>query len=118
MTNSFLWSTEDHNTNLSQFKKKILHKIKDTSYASLHDWSVKNKSNFWSAIWEFTSIQGKIKQPIIENEKSFINSVFFKNSKLNFTENIIRRKDRNDAIVFFLNKALKEEFPGKNLIKM
>ena len=61
MTNSFLWSTEDHNTNLSQFKKKILHKIKDTSYASLHNWSVKNKSDFWSAIWDFTSIKGKIK---------------------------------------------------------
>ena len=65
MTNSFLWSTEDHDTNLSQFKKKILHKIKDNSYASLHNWSVKNKSEFWSAIWDFTSIKGKIKQPII-----------------------------------------------------
>ncbi len=115
MTNSFLWSTEDHDTNLSQFKKKILHKIKDTSYASLHNWSVKNKSEFWSAIWDFTSIKGKIKQPIIENEKSFINSVFFKNSKLNFTENIIQRKDRNDAIVFFSEQGFQRRISWKKL---
>ena len=115
MTNSFLWSTEDHDTNLSQFKKKILHKIKDNSYASLHNWSVKNKSEFWSAIWDFTSIKGKIKQPIIENEKSFINSVFFKNSKLNFTENIIQRKDRNDAIVFFSEQGFQRRISWKKL---
>ena len=78
MTNSFLWSTDDHNTNLNQFKKKILHKIKDSSYTSLHNWSVNKKSEFWSDIWDFTSIKGNKKKPIIENEKSFINSVFFK----------------------------------------
>ena len=115
MTNSFLWSTDDHNTNLNQFKKKILHKIKDSSYASLHNWSVNKKSEFWSDIWDFTSIKGNKKKPIIENEKSFINSVFFKNSKLNFTENAIRRKDENDAIVFYSEQGFKRRISWKKL---
>ena len=115
MTNSFLWSTDDHNTNLGQFKKKILHKIKDNSYASLHDWSVSNKSEFWSNIWDFTSIKGNKKKPIIENEKSFINSVFFKNSKLNFTENIIQRKDENDAIIFYSEQGFERRISWKKL---
>jgi len=115
MSNFFLWSTDDHDTNLNQFKKKILHNIKDTSYASLHNWSINNKSEFWSSIWDFTSIKGIKKKPIIENEESFINSVFFKKSKLNFTENIIQRKDNKDAIVFYSEQGFKRRISWKKL---
>ena len=115
MNNSFLWSTDDHNTNLNQFKKKNLHKIKDSSYASLHNWSVNNKTEFWSAIWDFTSIVGNKQNPIIENEKSFIDSVFFKKSKLNFTENIIQRKDEGDAIVFYSEQGFKRRISWNKL---
>ena len=115
MTNSFLWSTDDHNTNLDKFKKKILHKLKDTSYASLHKWSVKKKSDFWSAIWDFTSIKGIKKKPIIENEESFIDSIFFKNSKLNFTENLIQKRDSDDAIVFYSEQGFKRKITWKKL---
>ena len=62
---------------------------------------LKNKKEFWSTIWDFTNIIGEKKHPIIEKEKDFIKSAFFKNSKLNFTENLLKKKDDDDAIVFF-----------------
>ena len=52
----------------------------------------------------------KKKIPILENEKDFINSIFFKNQKLNFTENLIQKNDNRMMQLFFIqNKILKEE---------
>ena len=101
MTNKSLWSPKNNSNRLSEFQNKNLSKIKENSYISLHNWSIKNKKDFWSSVWDFTNIIGKKKQPIIEKEENFIESTFFKNSSLNFAENLLNKSGNNDAIVFF-----------------
>ena len=103
MVDSYLWSSSDRNTNFIDYidylKKNNLHNYSD--YFSLHKWSVNNKEIFWKSIWDFTKIKGKYLSPIINEEDNFIKSTFFKNSKLNFANNLIKRNDYKDAIVFF-----------------
>ncbi len=101
MAAKLLWSPKKGDTNISKFQKKNSVHLKDSTYKSLHDWSVDKKKEFWSSVWDFSEIIGKKKEPIIENEKDFIKSKFFKNCEINFTENIIQKNDDNDAIVFF-----------------
>ena len=103
MDDNYLLSSSDHKTNLNDFidylKNKNLYNYSD--YCSLHEWSVRNKRLFWKSIWDFTKINGKYNEPVIEGEQNFIKSIFFKNSELNFTSNLINRNDDNDALVFY-----------------
>ena len=94
MTKNLLWSPADYNNKLQDFKKKKQFTSLDDSYRSLHNWSIKNKEQFWSQIWDYTEIKGVKKKPILENENDFINSIFFKNSTLNFTENLLIKRWR------------------------
>ena len=101
MTNHPLWSPTISKNKLTDFQSKNIKKLSDNSYKALHKWSIEKKSEFWQSIWDFTNIIGELKHPIIEHESDLLNSIFFKNSRLNFAENALTKKTNEDAIVFF-----------------
>ena len=115
MVSTLLWSPSSDDTNLKKFQEKNLISLKDNTYKSLHDWSVTKKDEFWSSIWDFTEIKGIKKKPIIENEKDFINSKFFKNCELNFTENLIQKDSEEDAVVFYSEQKKSRRLSWKDL---
>jgi len=115
MNSKLLWSPNRKNSNLKSFLNKNLKFLIDNTYESLHYWSIYKKDQFWSAIWDYTKIKGIKKEPIIENEKDFINSKFFKNSKLNFTENLIQKNNEEDAIVFYSEQQINKRVSWKEL---
>ena len=119
MTNNLLWSPDNFNNLLTSFTNYLKNKnyLDSSDYNSLHNWSIQNKRNFWSEIWNFTSIIGEFKEPIIENESDFMKSVFFKNSKLNFTQNLIQKKDDSDALVFYSEQGFKRRISWNELDK-
>ena len=117
MTNNLLWSPVNNNNFLTKFFNYLKNRnyFDGNDYNSLHDWSVKNKRYFWSEIWNFTSIIGEYNEPIIENENDFIKSVFFKNAKLNFTQNLIQKQDNSDALVFCSEQGYNRRISWKEL---
>jgi len=114
MTKNILWSPNDKNNQLQDFKKKMFNNL-NNSYNSLHNWSIKNKEEFWSSIWDYTEIKGIKKKPILEKENEFIDSIFFKNSTLNFTENLLTKKGDEDAIVFFSEQQFERRISWNQL---
>ena len=118
MASKLLWSPTNKDTNLKKFQKKNNLNLKDNSYQELHNWSIKNKADFWSSIWDFTEIIGSKNKPIIENENNFIESKFFENSYLNFTENLIHNnKSKDDAVVFYSENKKKRKLSWSDLRK-
>ena len=117
MTNNILWSPKNKNNYLSDFINNLKKSkfIKDNNYDLLHKWSISNKKEFWKAVWDFTNIIGKFSKPVLVNEKNFIKSIFFKNSKLNYTENILVKKNNEDAIIFYSEKNIKRKISWKEL---
>ena len=117
MASKLLWSPEIKKNNLTDFTNINAKSIKSRSYESLHNWSVENKSDFWSAIWDYTQINGSKKEPIIENENEFIKSKFFKNCRINYTENLLERDNDNEAIVYYSEQNVKRRISCKELKK-
>ena len=117
MVDNYLWSPSDLNTNFSNYILYLKNKklFTYTDYHSLHKWSVKNKALFWKSIWDFTKIKGNFNEPIIDEEHNFIKSTFFKNSELNFTNNLINRNDYNDALVFYSEQKFSRRISWKEL---
>ena len=117
MDDNYLWSPSDLNTYLIEYTNYLKNKYLQIypNYNSLHQWSVKNKELFWNSIWDFTKIKGVIKKPTIEDGINFINSKFFNNSKLNYTNNLINRKDNHDALVFYSEKNITRRITWNDL---
>ena len=63
-----------------KFMKKInaQYNLNLVKFADLHSWSVKNKSDFWSSVWDFFEIIGsKGTEPYIEPINKMLGSEFF-----------------------------------------
>ncbi|MDD9901766.1 MAG: acetoacetate--CoA ligase [Alphaproteobacteria bacterium] len=69
-------------------------------YAALHAWSVAEKENFWSRVWDFCDVAGDKGARVFAKGDTFAQSRFFPDAKLNFAENLLRRRDDGVAIVF------------------
>ncbi len=117
MTKRLLWSPKNKNNYLKDFVDIIYKKkfIKNKDFKKIHEWSINNKYNFWKEIWKFIEIKGEIADPIIENENNFIKSIFFKNSKLNYTENLLDKDDESEAIIFYSENNHKRIVTWKDL---
>ena len=69
-------------------------------YADFWRWSVDNKEKFWDAVWDDGGIIGDKGKTVFAAGASFKDSRFFPEAKINFAENLLRRRDDADAIVF------------------
>ena len=107
-------------SNLYQFEKFISKKFKkkfNQDYSKILNWSVKNSPDFWSSLWDFSQIKGiKGKKKIIKNKVLFKN-LFLPDSKLNFTENILVKNNKDKAITFISENGYREEKNWQELVK-
>ncbi len=101
MSDKKLWSPSTTKNRLNLFTDFLSNELKINSYEHLHKWSIEKKEIFWSKVWDFTSIIGKKKDIIFKDSKNFIDTKFFENSLLNYTENCLQLNTNSDAIIYY-----------------
>jgi acetoacetyl-CoA synthetase len=69
-------------------------------YAALHAWSVDDSAAFWDLVWDFTGVVGEKGTRRLVDGDRMPGARFFPDAKLNFAENLLRRSDDGEAIVF------------------
>ena len=113
----YLWKPSDEliqNSNLERFSKEI--KINtNRNFEKLWKWSVENPNTFWSKVWDFTKIVGSKGNEIIKKNKIFNKTKFFPDGKINYAENILKKKNDQIAINFLSEKGLNEKITWKEL---
>ncbi|MAS87097.1 MAG: acetoacetate--CoA ligase [Micavibrio sp.] len=85
------------------FKAYIENKYQQnfSDYHALWTWSNTHSRDFWSEVWDYCGVIGDKGQIILpENQKMVQGAHFFPDSKVNYAENLLRRKDEATAIVF------------------
>ena len=71
-------------------------------YESLRRWSVAAAAEFWGLVWEFCGIIGDGPgTPVVDDIRKMPGAKWFPQARLNFAENLLRRHDAGDAIVFW-----------------
>jgi acetoacetyl-CoA synthetase len=69
-------------------------------YRSLHAWSVDHRAEFWNLIWDYCGVIGeKGERRLIDGDR-MPGARFFPDARLNFAENLLRRRDGATAIIF------------------
>ena len=69
-------------------------------YAKLHQWSISHKDLFWREVWDFCGVIGEPGDRVLNDCDSMFGTRFFPDGRLNFAENLLRKRDDSDAIVF------------------
>ena len=104
-------------SNLFKFEKFISKKFNyktNKNYKKLFNWSINNLGLFWSSIWDYTNVKGK-KVEKFKYSKEFIKNKFFVNSRLNFAENLLSKKDNSKAVTFISENGYREVRSWKRL---
>ena len=91
-------SERKENSLIIDFSKFI--NLQTKSFEDLWKWSVENPKDFWSKFWDFSKIIGVKGKETIQNDKIFFKTRFFSDSKINYTENILKKKTKEIAIGF------------------
>jgi len=99
------------NSELFAFENFISKKFKknfENNYDRIHNWSVKNYSQFWDVFWDFSKIKGFKSKTKIKRSKIFYKNIFLPNSKLNFGENLLSKNNHDKAATFISENGYKE----------
>ena len=69
-------------------------------YDDLHRWSIDNRADFWTLVWDECGVIGERGDVALENGDAMPGARFFPDARLNFAENLLRKSGTGDAIVF------------------
>ncbi|MBC7905633.1 MAG: acetoacetate--CoA ligase [Rhodospirillaceae bacterium] len=71
-------------------------------YPSLWRWSVAAPDKFWATVWDWGKIIGDGPGAVVVDDiRKMPGAQWFPEARLNFAENLLRRNDDHDAIVFW-----------------
>ena len=74
--------------------------LKLATYRELHAWSVMNPAEFWELVWDFCGVIGDKGERRLVDIGRMPGARFFPDAKLNFAENLLRRRSEATALVF------------------
>jgi len=89
--------------NITAFMRAVMDRwnVDLPDYGALYNWSIRCPQQFWQSLWDFAGIiadnPGDI---VIEQPKSMLWARWFPGARLSFAENLLRRRDNANAIVF------------------
>ena len=89
-------------------------------YASLYQWSIDYPEDFWSSFWGYADIIADRGTEILSPSYKMINARWFSDSKLNFAENLLRKRNQSEtadqtAIVFWGEDRIKRRISNTEL---
>ena len=115
--NKPLWQPSEklkENSLLKDFCRFINFKSSN-NFKEVWQWSINNPNEFWSKFWDYSKIIGDKGSEIIKKDNVFNKTKFFPDSKLNYTENILKKKSDKLAINFLSEKGFEENITWNEL---
>ena len=101
-----LWqpnSQQIEQANVSRFRRFInqKHNIELADYPALYQWSIDQPEAFWCAVWEESGVIAETRgETVLEQGDKMPGAHWFPQARLNFAQNLLRRRDDGDALIF------------------
>jgi len=117
--NTPLWKPNNQKKEDSLLKgfSKFINLKTSNDFKNLWKWSVENPEIFWSKFWDYSKIIGDKGRRIILKDKVFNKTKFFPDSKLNYSENILKKRSDMNAIGFLSESGYEENITWNDLYK-
>jgi acetoacetyl-CoA synthetase len=69
-------------------------------YDDLYRFSISKPADFWRSVWQFCGIRGHMGDRVVVDLDRMPGARFFPDARLNFADNLLRRRDDGTALVF------------------
>jgi acetoacetyl-CoA synthetase len=88
---------------LTRFRRLVQTRsnVDPSTYRELHRFSVDRPVEFWQHVWDFCGVVGEPGPAVVRDLHRMPGARFFPDGRLNFAENLLRRRDDAPAIVFW-----------------
>ena len=115
---------------ITQFARTAIRrwKLKFNDYPSFYRWSVDAPEQFWTSVWDELGVIGQksvdargLETPksrpirVMTNGDAMPGAQFFPDARLNFAENLLKKSDANEAIVFWGEDKVKRKITWAEL---
>ncbi|MDZ3836602.1 MAG: acetoacetate--CoA ligase [Rhodospirillales bacterium] len=85
-------------------------------FPELYAWSVREPEAFWSALIDFAGVKAETwGESVLVDAEKMPGARFFPDAKLNFAENLLRRRDDADALVFWGEDKVRQRLSWREL---
>ena len=89
--------------------------IQLADYADLHRWSLASPGSFWASVWDYCNVVGEPGDIVFDPGDAMRTARFFPDATLNFAENLLRRRDDSDALVFWCEDRVRTRLSWREL---
>ena len=115
--NTPLWKPSEQKAQESVLEdfSRFVNAKSNQNFKELWKWSVNNPELFWSKFWDYSKIIGEKGKEVIRKNKIFNKTKFFPNAKINYSENILKKKNNDIAINFLSESGFEENITWKLL---
>ena len=98
---------------LTQFSSFLNARFPDaevSDYQALHQWSITATEDFWHSIWDYCDvISSQSSEVVVTDLDQMPGASWFPDARLNFAENLLRRRGDSTAIVSLLENGARSE---------
>ena len=104
--------------NMTAFMRKLEAdwRLELKDYAALHRFSIEEMEKFWLSLWDFCGVVAERRGNVVmENPERMPGCRFFPDARLNFAENLLRRSDDSDALVFWGEDKVRRRMSWREL---
>src|SRR5262245_6868913 len=103
--------------NLTRFMAEVKARwgVHATTYGDLYQWSVNKPEQFWQSVWTFGGVIGDPGKAVLVDGGRMPGARYFPDARLNYAENLLRRRDDGDAIVFYGEDKVRRRLSRREL---
>ena len=94
---------------------RLMREAGKRDYAELHQWSVERAPEFWNRVWDFCGVIGEKGGATLVDGDRMPGARWFPDARLNFAQNLLRRRDGAEAMVFWGEERIKRRLTYKQL---
>ena len=115
MTDRPLW-TPDSDRAASSSLWRFMTPLGFTTFEEVLRFSVERPEQFWSALWDFCGVRAQARgDAVLVDAGRMPGAKFFPDARLNYAENLLRKSDDTDALVFRGEDRVKRRMSWREL---
>ncbi len=120
-TNAPLWRPSAERiaaSNLTVFMGRVERDwgVRLATYDQLYAWSTAELEKFWTLVWDDCGVIAETRgEVVLADGEKMPGARFFPEARLNYAENLLRRRDEADAIVFWGEDKVKRRLSFRGL---
>src|SRR5258708_21689819 len=104
--------------NLTRFARQAIRDwtLGFNDYPAFYRWTIEHPEQFWDSLWKFASVRASAKGTrVLVNGERMPGARWYPETRLNFAENLLRRRDASTAMVFWGEDKVKRRLTHREL---